>query len=364
MILKRNTHLISLFIMIMITLTLLMIGIWLYNIMTLNNKNCSNISKIYPSFPKISSLSIKNNDYKLRDYYIKTAYNACSGGEYKNDFVNVCALKMAIQQGARCLDFEIYSLKDEPIIATSSVTDFHTKETYNSIKFKDAMSIISSYAFSGGTCPNPTDPLLLNFRIMSKNMPTLGDKMADDLYSTLENRLLGKEYSNENNGNNLGSIPISKLINKVVIIVDKSTLGTGVLESSKLDEYVNIASSTPFMRSYYYDDVKNTNDMTELIEFNKKCMSFVKPNLSSSDSNPSAPLAMQYGCQLIAMAFQNFDSNMEYYDMYFDKAGSAFALKPKSLRYIPVTIDQPDAQNPDYSYEKRNLSASYYSYKI
>ena len=31
-------------------------------------------------------------------------------GSYKNDYVNLCALKSCIKQGARCLDFEIYSV--------------------------------------------------------------------------------------------------------------------------------------------------------------------------------------------------------------------------------------------------------------
>ena len=59
----------------------------------------------------------KQFSYNLRDYYIKTAYNCCTAGEYKNDFVNVCALKNCIRQGARCLDFEIYSVKGSPVVA-------------------------------------------------------------------------------------------------------------------------------------------------------------------------------------------------------------------------------------------------------
>ena len=35
----------------------------------------------------------------------------------KNDFVNICALKNCIKQGARCLDFEVYSCTTMPAIA-------------------------------------------------------------------------------------------------------------------------------------------------------------------------------------------------------------------------------------------------------
>ena len=64
------------------------------------------------------------------------------------------------------------------------------------------------------------------------------------------------------------------------------------------------------------------------LEFNKKNMSIVRPDLSDKSVNPSAALVMNYGCQMVGMSFQSFDNNMEYYSLFFDRAGSAFALKP------------------------------------
>ena len=39
----------------------------------------------------------------LNEYYVKTAYNACSGGSYKNDVVDICNLKAARQ--AKTINF-------------------------------------------------------------------------------------------------------------------------------------------------------------------------------------------------------------------------------------------------------------------
>ena len=41
---------------------------------------------------KIKSIDTNNElyQYSLRDYYIKSAYNSCSGGNYKNGYVNTC----------------------------------------------------------------------------------------------------------------------------------------------------------------------------------------------------------------------------------------------------------------------------------
>ena len=129
---------------------LLIIGSFAYirNKMTLSNQNCKNINSIYKNFPPIASLSnTSDKKYNLRDYYIKTAYNSCCSGNFKDDFVDLCALENCIKQGARCLDFQIYSLNDVPVIAASSLDDFSIKETYNSILFTNAMNTIKKYGF-------------------------------------------------------------------------------------------------------------------------------------------------------------------------------------------------------------------------
>jgi hypothetical protein len=55
---------------------------------------------------------------------------------------------------------------------------------------------------------------------------------------------------------------------------------------------------------------------------------------------------------------------MEYYDSFFDNNGTAFALKPENLRFIPLTIPDPTPQNPALSYAKRDVSSDYYSFNI
>ena len=136
-------------------LLIAMVLFWIYNKSTLNSRNCKNMEKLYPEVAQIRTINTAQPDFQhnLRDYYIKTAYNSCSPGEFKNDFVNICALKSIISQGARCLDFEIYSINNEPVVSTSAVDDFTVKETYNSVKWSDVCTTIRDYAFSGATCP-------------------------------------------------------------------------------------------------------------------------------------------------------------------------------------------------------------------
>jgi len=336
---------------IIIAFLFFVIFLWCYNKVNLNATNCSNLSRVYKNFPLISSINSENPifAYKLRDYYIKTAYNCCSAGNFKNDFVNLCALKNCIKQGARCLDFEIYSLNNKPIIAVSSKNDYNIKGSYNSIDFSEAMKVIAVYAFSGNTCPNPNDPLLLHFRIMSNN-PTIYDEMAMVLYDTLEDKLLGKKFSYESRGRNIGSYPLDKLMNKTIIMVDKSN---PLFSSTKINEYVNIASNSVFLRNLRYSQIKYCPDVNELIDYNKKNMTITLPDESSNNKNVSVDLAMAYGCQMVGVSFQNFDTNMEYYTKKFDDAGSAFILQDEKYRHIPLFIPKPPLQDPNNSYEAR-----------
>ena len=47
-----------------------------------------------------------------------------------------------IRQGVRCLDFEIYSINERPVIAVSSINDYNFKQSYNYLDLYDAAKVI------------------------------------------------------------------------------------------------------------------------------------------------------------------------------------------------------------------------------
>ncbi len=357
----KDRNLMIKFILIAILILIIVaIILYIYYKMKLNKLNCKNLSKIYDTTPKLTSMVNDSTlcGYPLRDFYVKTAYNCCCSGQFKNDYVNLCALTNCIQQGARCLDFEIYSINNNPVVAASSFRDFTVKQTYNSIPISEVFNIIDNLAFASST-PAHEDPLFLHFRIMSNNIP-MYNRLADIISTQLNNRTLGKKYLHEYHGKNIGNVPASHFAKKIIIIVDSTN---PLYKKTKLEEYVNIASGSPFMHILTYDKVKYTQDLT-LTDFNKKQMSIVIPNWSTNDTNPNFNIPREYGCQFLAMSFQNYDTNLEFYNAFFDKYKSAFVLKPEKLRYIPVTISQPTPPPKEYSYETRELKSDYYNYKI
>jgi len=330
----------------------------------LESKECSYLNRLYPSINgSIKAISPKISDCSgnLYDYYIKTAFNACSGGSYQNDYVNICVLKSILKQGVRCLDFEIYNINNIPVVSSSSSNskNYYVKETFNIVKFSEVMSVISNYAFSGGSVPNPTDPLIIHLRIKS-NDQSIYSNLAK-IFKSYDNIMLGKKYSYENNGKNIGAQPLTTFMNKIILIVDKSN--NSYLENKEFLEYVNMTSNSVFMRGLSYYDVKNTPDINELEQFNQRCMTIVYPDSGVNPSNPSGMLCRAAGCQMIAMRYQHVDNFLKENAVFFNEGGYAFVLKPENLRYRSVTIPKPTPQNPAYSYQTRSAKSDYYNFK-
>lgn len=356
---RFQTYMIVTFIFIIL---IIFIGYMIY-LTRLQSRECDYMNTLYPSVDgNIKAINSNDPDCSgcLYDYYIKSAYNACSGGSYKNDFVDLCNLKALIKQGVRGLDFEIYSINDQPVVATSTSNDYHIKETFNSVQFSDVMSTIRNYAFSGGTCPNSTDPVLIHLRCKSNNQNMYAN--LANIFKSNTDIMLGINYSYETEGKNLGSVPLLELQNKIILIIDRSN--TAFLENTELLEYVNLTSNSIFMREYNYYGVKNNPDINELIDYNRRGMTIVIPDSGPSPANPSGIVCRANGCQMVSMRYQYVDNNLMENAAFFDRSGYAFALKPYELRYHPVTVPAPTPQKPEYSYATRNSATDYYNFNF
>jgi hypothetical protein len=314
---------------------------------------------------------------KFCDYNILTAYNACSGGNYKNDFVSLNILNSIITQGVRGFDFAIYNENGIPVVATSTNDSYYVKETYNFVKFSDVMSSLYINCFSDNA-PNKTDPVILHLRIKS-NDNAVYQELAN-LFNSYQSKgvILGSESSFDYRNQNFGQVKLSSLLGKFVIIIDG--LNKSYLESENRDfyEFVNLVSNSPNMWSFRFFDILNNYEPEQLENHNRSQMTIVLPDLTNNPDNPSAALARSYGCQMVAMRFQLPDGYLLENIKYFDEARHAFVLKPAELREINLTLNiKPfqDAnkkvdtetglikgeldifeQNPDYSYETRTFS--------
>jgi Phosphatidylinositol-specific phospholipase C, Y domain len=349
----------------MIILFIIIVLLYYFYMKNLLGRECSAMDSSFSTLDgSIKSLNSTdpNCKYTFKDYYIKTAYNCCSPGTYKNDYVSTCALKDILKQGVRGLDFEVFSIDNQPAVATSTIDSNYVKETYNSVPFSEVMNIITNYAFSNSTAPNPRDPIILHLRFKSSNQKMYQN--FANLLKSYEQYFLGPSYSYELNGKNFGNTSLLELTKKstIVLIVDKSN--NSFLDCNDFYEYVNMTSNSIFMRSLHYYDVKNTPDLPELQEYNKQNMSISMPDIGIDPPNPSGLVCRETGCQLVAMRYQKNDTNLQENKAFFDKCGYAFALKPEKLRYIEVVVDAPTEQDPALSFQTRSIETDYYAFNI
>ena len=290
---NANTQTAVIIISVIIVVIIITAIIVYYRIMTSTSRACAKLdNKISNTIRSLNALD-ENCKYTLKDYYIKTSYNSCSVGEYRNAFVSTCALKDILRQGVRGLDFEIYSEKDKPVVATSTTNNFYIKETYNSIYFNDIMKIITQYAFSGSTAPNYRDPILIHLRFKSGNS-NMYQNLAE-IFKQYKSYLLSPEYSYEYNGKNLGNVPILEFGSKIIIVVDKQN--PDFMDNKNLYEFVNMTSNSMFMQEFTFSDVQNIPNMQELQNNNKTGMSIVLPNKGSAPENSNGIITRELGCQ-------------------------------------------------------------------
>ena len=349
--------------------------IWNYDYnRSLETTLCEKMLDLYPEpNGRISSMIYNRNtpkdapnnfSYSLFDYYIKTAYNACSPGNYKNSAVSTCALKDVLSQGARCLDFEIYSMDDKPVVATSMDKNYYVKETFNAVDFGEVLSVIKDFGFSAEGSPNPKDPIIIHLRIHSEN-PKMFATLAK-LFQVFQKEgiILPKQFSISELQENFAKIPISWLLQPtttsnrklILIMIDKSN--PAWLENQDLRSCVNLVTNSVFARQLRYTkDVKETPDMEELKQYNKHNMTIVLPDDKNNPDNPGALFCRSLGCQMVAMRYQTPDPPLKEDNDFFSNIGHGFVLKPKELRYIPVYKKIPPPPNEKLSYKPRDLKS-------
>ena len=349
-------------------LTIMIIGILIalvffyYGVFNLENTTCKTYDEMYTVInPHIRSITeAENFKYMFRDYYIKTAANCCNTGNVKNGVVSTCALRNVIKDGVRGLDFEVYSMDDRPVVASSTLDKYTVKELYNKVDFEDVMGVIVNYAFSRGSCPNPEDPIIIHLRFMSQNQSMYENFAA--IFKQHEKRLLPSKYQYENGRENFGEIPLLQLRKKIVVVVCNTN--KTYLDVKPFYKYVNMTSGSMFMRYYTNDQVRNIPSLEELIKYDKKNMSIVVPDRRSDPPNPGSVATRKMGVQLTAMQYFMNDTSLQEMREFFNRQNTAFVLKPENLRFVQKYIPAPKKQNPKLSFATKTGSAQGIKFNI
>jgi len=318
---------------------------------------------------ELGSISLGNANHKhlLRDYYVMSSHNTCCGGNFTKDFVDIIPLKETIRQGARLLDFEIYSLDGEPVVAAGEGANasgkYLLKGTYNSIPFSQVMNQVKMLAFSGSISPNSNDPLFLSFRIKTHNR-NIFRNMATVMNRIFSGMFLSQKYGYDGKFNKSGkdiiaNIPLLELKKKVIVIIEdpeNNYRGTPFEALINMSGKAKDGSGMPFVNIYNSIDVTQVYDRKSMINENKKFIGITKPDFTKVKRNPPAAIHHQLGNQMVMMNFSELDANMLQYIKFFSDKGTAFRLKPDHLRYFEKKIAKPKPQDKKVGYGPRKMS--------
>jgi len=307
---------------------LVIIMLYIINKINLESSNCALIKNYSSSASPYISIFDESTgiikpafDVSLNKVFIKTAYNCCCTGNFKNDYVNFCALENCYKQGVRALHFEIYSLNKKPIIATASVDQPKYKEMYNSLDFLETMSRVY-YTFM-----NVSDPLFLILEINSDIYDTyLG--VYNALLNIFGNKSLIYGTSNLKNTN------LSELRGKVCIIMSYKN------STHYINSNLNSITCQDITTDKKINYVQLLNTITEFntsITFEQDKLLYLKeiyllmPNKQDYTKNYDfISSGIRSGITFIAMNFQFNDSYLNNYNKLFlqsEIATSSFALK-------------------------------------
>ena len=196
-------------------------------------------------------------NYGLIDYYVFGSVNSCCQGDVINGYVSLEALKNVIGYGVRLLDFELY-FKDNKVVVAAGRDNIYMKDTYNHLEIGTVLSEVKKLALRGNSGNyNSSDPLILNFRIVSNNPNVyhiLEKKIMKHLSDYLADRRFGKEGKVQDK--DIFTTSFKNLKGKVLIFVDDPN--KNYLDNQNFYELVN-ATTQSNLALYTDYQIKNEN---------------------------------------------------------------------------------------------------------
>ena len=294
---------------------------------------CALIKSYHPNYEglddKMPETKITNtrNDMKdlpLREYCIFASSNTALTGKR----MELDKIKDILKRGCRFVDLEIYSIKGEPVVGYSTDKQKYNLEVDTTIPFGEALNQIVTIGF--GETSNTLDPLFIQLRIRTSDKQ-LCNKMAAIIKEKISPRLYVGQIGNDA----LQATKLSKLMGKIVIIVD----GEDSPEYGDLAKYIHIENGKYTVRKYTADvlsaglleppNIKDDGKTTDL-----SIIKFVYP---SNVNNPELrTLVPSYGAQIIMNRFYEPDYNLTETEKIFSDIGSAFVPMAQMLKYLKI----------------------------
>ena len=274
-------------------------------------------------------------------------------------YVSEAMIEVALTAGARVLDFEIYDngfgYNTEPIVTTGAEEgNYHMQQNY--ITFESCCAKIKDLLYTRPKAPivyttMPNEPIFLNLRLKTNGNLITHQRIATIIKDYFLDHLMTPErYSCDD----IVKAPLHQLFNietfepRMIISVDGHNIGDDLTEIANIfvgdsASYCNGAQKMSWL------DAKSTSDPENLMEYNQNALTLVYPSMDiysfskikgkqdvfesaqnpkTINNDPVNPLT--YGCQMVFMNFQTYDTALNSYLSFFKNCN--FVLKESALR--------------------------------
>ena len=310
---------------------------------------------VYQGYQTITDLDYaKLGNKRLGDFYVASSYNASHCGYQMYDYTSDKIVLAVLQSGARYLEFNVFNSefgdKAYPVVSMG-YKQGEWKMMVNDTPLETIFETIANNAFSISSgsigVNNPNDPLFIGLNLNTNSNLNCLNLVAFLITKYFGKRLLGSEYSFQNN-DAIADITMIQLAGNssnggsVVIFASDGFQGTGLEELINYS-WDNIDNNPKHsMQRLHYSTIIDPNYNTQtLIDYNRTGLTIIVPNqegdFSSSNYNPT--IAFELGCQFIASNFQYVDSNM---DMYITRYKTkSFIMKDISLQKGQSNFKKP-----------------------
>ena len=365
-IMGSNCYLVVVYLLSIVFIIIITYSIYLRKELSKGTKNLIAMGKLQDE-EKTSISALEDSDYDdnsyenttLKDYYVYGSANSCCAGEVINGHVSLEALSIVINLGVRLLDFEIY-FKNGKVVVAAGRNNIYMKDTYNDLPIGSVFSEIKKKALNSG--PNSYDPLILNFRIVSKN-PNVFTILEKKIMKHFSDYLVDKKLAKQNDKyeGDVFSTPFKNLKNKVIILVDdpyknysdyagfREIVNGATIncEQKKITTKGNTAWCTS--KTSFYTDYQIQNALAPDVGIALSKVEFVITKPDVMGKNSKYKMHHGYGIQGVLMNFGGgfHDDNLKGYRKMFLESGKAFILKPPHLRPEPTTVFEIEQQNPE-----------------
>ena len=294
-----------------------------------------------------------SDDTRLCDYYIASSSYSVFPSSYVYDYISDGILPLVIKAGARLIELDIYADENnKPVVGLKSES-LGYDYAKNSVSFESCCVSIANNAFNKIETKTSSDPFVLSLMFHTNKTDVIAS-CSEILKQTLSRYFLPPQYAYEGQGTlNLAVEPICNLSGKLIIVSGPEIKGV-----PSMHELVNLSWGSSNLRRLSYMNASQPYDHEELIDSNRRAICMVIPDPDPDLKNNNPTILFGYGCQWIMMNYGSLDSMMEIYIGKFQQG--SILLKPKHLRYKPLTYKKPVLPPPEHSFQPMAASSPIY----